>query len=565
MIIISHISNIHSQSCQKSVPEILRVLRVAFFLRLIQTHTTAQQTKQTNITFSPMRLKNIIFDVLFTLTLPISLPLYLLWWSNILWHSDPMTAKPEFFHNYNLVNEGNRESEEEEDTKNRILVVGAGFSGLGTCAALRRHGIAFDCVERTGKIGGNWAHGVYETVHIISSRKTTEFKDWPMPADFPDFPSAKQMRRYLNDYADHWNFRRDIMFDTEALSVQCFEDEQGDTKWRVVLRKYDAQKQDSYIDEERVYGGICLCNGHHWDCRMPEYDQMEKFSGEIIHSKAYKHPDQLRGKHVLVIGGGNSACDIAVEAARFAESSDISMRRGYHFLPRSVFGIPLVEIVRPWYPMWMQRVILSILVRIIVGDYSKYGLHEPDHAIFERHPTINSELVQFIKLGKIKPQRDIIHFVGDKTIEFADGTRKDYDLVVCCTGYYASIPLLDQYIEKESETQYPHLISGTFVPGIRNVYNVGLGQARYGAGPLYNVQGELVSKCILMQPKLKHPIGDILRSFGAPMSSTSKKTSDELIDPHQAWKTATLASKIVVPLLPKLEVIATLLGFLPRK
>src|SRR5262249_32946105 len=75
-----------------------------------------------------------------------------------------------------------------EDRSHKYAIVGAGFSGLGVAAAFTRHGIDFDVLEADDDLGGNWYHGVYETVHIISSRKTTEYSDLPMPAHWPDFP-----------------------------------------------------------------------------------------------------------------------------------------------------------------------------------------------------------------------------------------------------------------------------------------------------------------------------------------------------------------------------------------
>ena len=83
------------------------------------------------------------------------------------------------------------------------LIIGAGFSGLGVAAAFRRHGIAFEVLERDEGVGGNWRHGVYDGVHIISSRRTTQYTDYPMPADWPDFPSGAQMLQYLEAYAAH--------------------------------------------------------------------------------------------------------------------------------------------------------------------------------------------------------------------------------------------------------------------------------------------------------------------------------------------------------------------------
>src|SRR5262249_31960454 len=200
----------------------------------------------------------------------------------------------------------------------------AGFCGLGVGAAFKRNGIDFEQFEATDAIGGNWSHGVYETVHIISSRKTTEYADFPMPSTWPDFPSASQMLEYLNAYADHHGLRPHIRLSTRVTRVAP-ENTEAET-WRVAWETADGTQG------ERVYDGVIVCNGHHWSCRMPRYPGT--FTGELLHSKHYKRPAQLEGKRVLVIGGGNSACDIAVEAARFARSAHISMRRGYWFMPK---------------------------------------------------------------------------------------------------------------------------------------------------------------------------------------------------------------------------------------
>ena len=82
-------------------------------------------------------------------------------------------------------------------TTDKLLVLGAGPIGLCVAKALKRHGIAYDQVDASDGIGGNGHHGVYEAAHIISSRRTTEFSDYPMPASFPDFPSRKNMLDYL--------------------------------------------------------------------------------------------------------------------------------------------------------------------------------------------------------------------------------------------------------------------------------------------------------------------------------------------------------------------------------
>jgi cation diffusion facilitator CzcD-associated flavoprotein CzcO len=408
------------------------------------------------------------------------------------------------------------------------LIIGAGFSGLGMAAAMQRHGRPFEVVEADDDLGGNWYHGVYDSVHIISSRQTTGYAEWPMPADWPDFPSAAQMLSYLRAYADHWGLRPHIRFGVSALAVTPTADEH----WRV--RFSDGS--------ERVYRGVIVANGHHWDKRLPQYPG--HFTGEMIHSKDYKTGAQMHGKRVLVIGGGNSACDIAVEAARHGLESHISMRRGCWFLPKTIAGVPLVEVVQPWMPMWLQRLMIRAAVRLIVGRYEQYGLPRPDHRPFDRHPTVNSELLYALKHGRITPHPDIARYEGQRVV-FQDGRHIDVDLIVAATGFHVSFPFLPEGLIQWQHGM-PNLIGGMVLPDHKNLYLFGLGQPRYGAGPLISAAAEMVCRMIEAQGSLQHPVGAILQRLG------NKPLRSWLIDPHAALRRARFGSRLM-PLLPRLE------------
>jgi cation diffusion facilitator CzcD-associated flavoprotein CzcO len=410
----------------------------------------------------------------------------------------------------------------------RYAIVGAGLCGLGAAAALKRAEIPFDVYETDDDVGGNWYHGVYETAHIISSRKTTEYTDWPMPADWPDFPSAKQMLTYLRGYADHWGLRPHIRFRTTVERVAPA----GGGTWEVIAN-----------GERRVYAGVIIANGHHWDKRMPELPGA--FSGTLIHGKDYKNPEILKGKRVLTIGGGNTACDIAVEAARFGSRSAISLRRGYWFMPKTMMGVPTVEWLKPWMPFKVQQAMVRGIVGLVVGDYAtKYGLPTPDHGPFERHPTINGELLHGIKHGRIDVRPDVAAWDGENVV-FADGRPEPFDVVVAATGYHMSIPFLAPEIVA-FERGIPQLVGGALVCGHANLYVFGYGQPRYGAGPLVTAGAELLVTMIRTQPQLSAPIADWLARLGARPPHTV------LQDPHEVLRRCRQGQRLV-PRLPALQ------------
>ena len=367
-----------------------------------------------------------------------------------------------------------------EETQDKYLVIGAGFVGLGMSGGLTRHGIPFDIVEKEDNIAGNWRYGVYDTVHIISSRRTTEFKDFPMPSHYPDFPSALQMRDYLDSYAEHYNLRRRLTCNTSVNSVVPIDG--GRKGWEVTLETTNGKKTTT---KTIVYKGVLCALGHHWSMRMPDIEGKEKYTGRFCHSKQVRHPEEeLKGKRVLVIGGGNSACDLAVEAGRYGaqNSAGLSVRHGVWFIPRTMFGKPMVDSLPSFTPLWLQRLILKILCRIVWGKYANYGFPEPTTRPFDTHPTINSDLLHSVKLGRVSVNPGIKRFAGGTKVEFTDGTVKDFDIVIAATGYNYSVPMLPEGM-LEYKDGIPQLYSA-FIPGY---YNLGVlvgAQVRYGAGPI---------------------------------------------------------------------------------
>jgi hypothetical protein len=415
-----------------------------------------------------------------------------------------------------------------KDYSDKFLIIGAGPCGLGVAKALKEAGIAYTQAEADREVGGNWYHGVYESAHIISSRKTTEYADFPMPPDYPDFPSRKQMGDYYKLYADTFGLRPNIEFNTKVVMCVPREDE----AWEVEFEG----------GEKRVYKGVIVCNGHHWDRRFPVYEG--EFSGEWLHSKDYKKTEQLAGKRVLVIGGGNSACDIASEAARVGSEAHLSLRRGYWFLPKTLFGQPSAESWALYLPVFVQRAILKLFLKVVVGRYEDYGLPHPDHKLFEHHPTVSSEILHYLKHGRIKPHKDIKRFEG-KTVEFIDGERIEVDTIVCATGFFVSFPFLPEGLVSVKNGNIAQVYAGCVLPDYKNLYVFGTQQVRYGVGPLITPAAVLLARMIKMQDEMQLPIGLVLKESGAKLPTT------HLVDPIASLRSMRIANWTLPLLLRK--------------
>lgn len=404
------------------------------------------------------------------------------------------------------------------DTSDKHLIIGAGFVGLGMAQALQAANIPYHQVDASDNIGGNWYHGVYQTAHIISSRRITQFTHFPMPKDYPDFPSSQQMRDYLNAFADRFELRQNIELNRSVSYVRPIEN----NLWEVTFAD----------GEQRIYKGILLCNGHHWSQRFPELKG--EFNGEIIHSKDYKKPEQLLSKRVLVIGGGNSACDIAAEAARVAVKSVLSMRESVWFIPKTFAGIPTADLIKWWMPEWYQRLMAYGIVRLTFGEHENYGLAKPNYRIFEKHPTLNNEVPYYIKHGRIIPKPAVAELKGDE-VEFVDRTCEKFDLIVCATGYHVSYPFLPPELQRVSGAVVK-CYAGAFLDDYKGLYYIGWGQARGGVGSLMAAYAPLFARYLQLQDQINVPLGLVFKEMGQKLPTT------HLSDPQQIFRQLKLAN-----------------------
>ncbi len=375
---------------------------------------------------------------------------------------------------------------------NKYCVIGAGASGLTVLKALREQGISAECLERGDGVGGNWRYGkpsssVCHSTHLISSKLLTQYPDFPMPEDWPEYPSHIQSLEYLQSYAQRFNLYDDIRFNTSVVRIEPT-NVRAET-WSVTLEN----------GERRIYRGVIIANGHHWDPNWPRYPG--EFAGTQLHSAQYRTYDILSGKRVLVVGAGNSGCDITVEAAQHAAATFHSLRRGYHFVPKFIKGKPADrcgEFLLRWHvPLWLRRRISARMVRTALGQPEDFGLPRPDHKLFETHPIVNSQLLYFMGHGRIKPKPDVAELC-DNQVRFVDGTTESIDVIVYATGFRISIPFIDP-AHLNWQNGKPKLFLNAFHPQYDNLFVAGLLQPDSGLWGLVHYQGQLMAKFLKSQ------------------------------------------------------------------
>jgi hypothetical protein len=400
-------------------------------------------------------------------------------------------------------------------TDPKICVIGAGPCGITTAKNLLQEGLTNITVfEKSGQLGGNWVFdeqnehsSVYETTHIISSIHLSKFEDFPMPPGYPDYPSHRQMLHYFNVYAEHFKLHPYIRFNTTVEHVTRGEGNQ----WHVTYRDERGQHQE-------IFDFLLVANGHHWDPVMPSYPG--HFSGHILHSHEYKKASPFKGQRVLVVGAGNSACDIAVEVSRVSSKTSMSIRRGQHIFPKFIFGkatdIAFSKI--NWMPFWCRQWFAAMVIRMVQGKLSKYQLKKPLGRPLDVHPTINSELLYFIRHGKVFPQHGIDRFDGNM-VYFVNGKKEEVDTIIFATGYRVHFPFFSKdLVDYGSLTRIP-LYRKMMHPEMDNLYFIGLFQPQGCIWPLADHQAKIAARMIsgaLPRPThLSDKIKKEIRKFGS--------------------------------------------------
>jgi thioredoxin reductase len=415
----------------------------------------------------------------------------------------------------------------------KVCVIGAGSSGIAACQVLDARGIPFECFEKGSEVGGNWRYendnemsSAYRSLHINTSRKLMAYATYPMPEDYPDYPDHFQIARYFDAYVDHFGLREKIRFRTEVVRVEPA-GEGGSDGNRADRHGWDVTVEDADGRTETIrYGAVVVANGHHWDPRWPEppFPGAAEFEGEQIHVHHYREPDALRDKRVLVLGIGNSATDIAVEASRIAGRTFLAMRRGAYVMPKYLGGKPTDEAASPLLtrlPLSFQRFVIGRMLGLTAGDMTAYGLPEPDHKLLEAHPTVSAELLSRLGHGDIEVKPNIERFAGGRTVRFADGSEEEIDLVVYCTGYKISFPFFDPDLVSAEDNRLPlyRRVVSVEHPGL---YFIGLIQPLGAIMPLAEAQAEWVGDLLQGRAALP-PAAEMLEQIAAEERKMRKR------------------------------------------
>ncbi|TWG27929.1 cation diffusion facilitator CzcD-associated flavoprotein CzcO [Micromonospora palomenae] len=369
-----------------------------------------------------------------------------------------------------------------------VAVIGAGAAGLATLKALADAGVPAVCFEAGDRVGGLWVYGspgspAYRTLHLNTSRRRTEFADHPMPAHWPDYPDHTRVADWLADYADRFGLHEAVRL---RHTVDRAVPEVGG-RWTV-----HADGPDGPVSV--TVAAVVVANGHNRVPKSPGPPPPGTCTARQLHSHAYRGPEQLAGRRVLVVGGGNSAMDIAVDASYAAARTLLSLRRGVWVVPKHLLGRPsdtLNGALARRLPWRLRQRISQTMLTATVGPPTRYGLPAPAHGFLQDHPTLSDGLLSRLTHGEIEVRPGIAGFDGDRAT-FTDGRADEVDLVIWCTGYRVDLPFLDPALLGDRPDALP-LYRHVFHPDVPGLAFVGLMQSTGAAFPLVEAQARLVA------------------------------------------------------------------------
>lgn len=380
-------------------------------------------------------------------------------------------------------------------SRKKIAVIGAGAAGLASLDTLRSAGHDVTVFERRNRVGGLWTDH-YEALHLITTSRVSQFPGFPQPADHPDYPSRSQVAAYMQSFAEERDLLKDIRLGVEVLSVEPSGDSSGLNGWEVTT---SASERPEHFD------AVVVANGHLHHKFIPELPG--SFDGKIVHSGDYQTPEDIEGDRVLVIGAGNSGCDLAVDAAQARKSVTLSIRGAFTFIPKALFGRPRPELPLSKLPPALAEKISRYLIRVSVGRPEQYeGVPRPaSRNIRKWRPIVNDLVPYWIMHGRIKVKPALVKLEG-RTAHFSDGTQSEFDTILLATGFRYHAPFLSEELVPRENDMPRRWASELLVNDVANLFFVGL-VAPFGAQwPIYAMQAQLIDEMVSAQDKIREPL-----------------------------------------------------------
>jgi cation diffusion facilitator CzcD-associated flavoprotein CzcO len=352
----------------------------------------------------------------------------------------------------------------------RIGIVGAGVAGLCTAKVLRAAGHDVVVWERAPDVGGVWsATRRYPGLSTQSPRDTYAFSDFPMPRDYPEWPSGAQVQAYLVAYAHDARLEPVLRLGTEVVRARHA------AGWTLTVRDVATGAES----EQRV-DHLVVANGVFCEPAVPELPGADEFTaagGRVLAGNDFHDVEDARARDVVVLGYGKTACDIAAAVSGTAAATTIVARQLVWKVPRKVGGVLnfkhllLTRLGEALFRYRTLRGFEKVLHGPLNGVRSRmldslgpvsarqFGLAELELVPRGRFQDIVRGAIGLstdgfydrVRDGTLTVRRDrrltrLLEKDGTPHAELDDGDVVRADLLICATGFRQGVPFLDEEI-----------------------------------------------------------------------------------------------------------------------
>jgi putative flavoprotein involved in K+ transport len=328
------------------------------------------------------------------------------------------------------------------------VVCGAGAAGLAAAAALGSAGVEATVLERADRVGASW-RSRYDALRLNTPGwMSTQPGYRASRRRYGEFPTRDAWIRYLEDYAAH--HRLDIRFGTGVRTLEPL-----DGGWRIETDGEDMQAR-----------AVVVATGFDHDPHLPDWPGRDDFSGELIHSSAYRKPEPFQGRDVLVVGPGVTGSEVAALLSQGgAGRVRVACRTPPNLTARKFLGVSvnILGLALERLPLRAADQLGWLTQRALFGNLDRYGLPRSPVGVAtqsrrQQAPAYDSGFVGLLKAGRIEIVAALVGFDGPDVL-LADDSRIQPDVVIAATGYRRGLEPLVGHLGVLGEGGTP-LVSG---------------------------------------------------------------------------------------------------------
>lgn len=209
-----------------------------------------------------------------------------------------------------------------------VVVIGAGFSGIGAAIGLRKAGIDdFVVLDQRDDIGGTWHVNRYPGVAVDITAFSYSYAFEPFPSWSRLFPPGEELKSYAEHCVDKYGIRPHLRLNAEVVGADY--DEPAHL-WRVRL-----------ADGATTTARFVLCaTGWLTRPKAPDIAGLARFTGDVVHTAQWDESLDLSGRRVGLIGTGPSSVQVVPEIAPHVEYLHVYQRTPVWVFPKPDFTIP---------------------------------------------------------------------------------------------------------------------------------------------------------------------------------------------------------------------------------